>query len=215
MPFLKQSTVATVAVGPILDSAGAEYAGAVIGDLTITKNGTSAAMAATATLTIIANGHYALAFTTGNTDTCGQVAIHCNKATYQMPPVHFDVVSAAVYDELFATGALGYIANAPVNLQGINGNTTGVAALDRTTRAIGLGTCGGGSSTISIITSSLVPAAVDVDQFKGRIVIFDKDTTTTQLRGQATDITGNNGSGVLAVTALTHAPVSGDTFSIS
>ena len=35
---LKQSTAFTVSVGPCLDSAGAEYTGLVIGDLSIRKH---------------------------------------------------------------------------------------------------------------------------------------------------------------------------------
>lgn len=77
-----------------------------------------------------------------------------------------------------------------------------------------LGTVGSSSSTTSIVTSSLTPAAAVTDQFKGRVVIFNSDTTTANLRGQATDITASTSGGVLTVTALTTAPVSGDTFVI-
>ena len=47
-------------------------------------------------------------------------------------------------------------------------------------------------------------------------MIFDYDTTTAALRGQATDITASSASATptLTVTALTTAPVSGDTFTI-
>jgi hypothetical protein len=71
-----------------------------------------------------------------------------------------------------------------------------------------------GASTTSIPTSSLVPTAAVNDQFKGRIVIFDKDTATANLKGQATDITASTSGGTLTVTALTTAPASGDTFGI-
>lgn len=77
------------------------------------------------------------------------------------------------------------------------------------------GTASGTPTTTSIPTSSLVPAAAVTDQFKGRILTFDKDTTTTNLRGQATDITASTAAGVLTVSALTTAPVSGDTFVIT
>jgi hypothetical protein len=100
------------------------------------------------------------------------------------------------------------------NIIQINGAIGGVAALDRSTRTMVLGTVGVGSSPTNITTSSLVPAASVIDQFKGRIVIFDEDTTTAALRGQATDITGNTASGAFTVTALTTSPVSGDTFVI-
>jgi hypothetical protein len=85
----------------------------------------------------------------------------------------------------------------------------------RAVKGITLGTCDTGGSTTSIVTSSLDPAAAVTDQFKGKIVTFAEDTTTANLRGQSTDITGSTAAGVLTVTALTTAPASGDTFSIS
>lgn len=86
--------------------------------------------------------------------------------------------------------------------------------LDRSARSIVNGTVDSGASTTSIPTSSLDPAAAVTDQFKGRVVVFDKDTTSANLRGQATDITASTSGGVLTVTALTNAPASGDTFVI-
>lgn len=80
--------------------------------------------------------------------------------------------------------------------------------------SLGVGVVGAASTTTSIVTSSLTPAASVTDQFKGRIVVFDKDTATANLRGQATDITASTSGGVLTVTALTTAPSSGDTFII-
>lgn len=125
MQWLKQSTVVSKIVGPVLDSAGVEYASAVIGDLSLSKNGaTLTALAATATLTYIANGYYTLALTTGNTDTLGSAEITCNKSTYQMPPREFMVLPATVYDALVtnavnttgglpaATGAISALAGA-------------------------------------------------------------------------------------------------------
>ena len=99
--WAKQSTAATLIVGPILDSAGAEYTSAVIGDLSISKNGGNlTALAAAATLTHIANGQYTLVLTTGNMDTLGRAQITCNKATYQMPEVRLMVVPAMVFDSI-------------------------------------------------------------------------------------------------------------------
>lgn len=95
----------------------------------------------------------------------------------------------------------------------IGGDTGGVAGLDRATRCIGLGTVGVGSTTTSIVTSSLAPTPSDPDQLKGRIVVFDSTTATAGLRGQATDITAVSGT-TLTVTALTRAPASGDTFTV-
>jgi len=102
------------------------------------------------------------------------------------------------------------------NVAAVNNNTGGVAGLERATRAITVGTIGAGSTTTSIVSSALTPAGSATDQFKGQIMAFDKDTTTANLRGQKTDITANTGSATptFTVTALTHAPVSGDTFTI-
>ena len=102
MLFAKQSTAATVDIGPALDSAGAEYTGLVIGDLTISKNGTRAAMASAATLTHATNGIYTLVMTTGNTDTLGRLQITCNKSTYQVPQMQITVLTAKVFDSIVA-----------------------------------------------------------------------------------------------------------------
>ena len=102
MQFLKRSTAFTAIIGPILDSAGAEYTSAVIGDLSISKNGTEPAMASAATLTHVSNGHYTLVGTTGNSDTLGRLGIRCNKVGYQVPPLRYTVVAANVFDSLVA-----------------------------------------------------------------------------------------------------------------
>jgi hypothetical protein len=81
-------------------------------------------------------------------------------------------------------------------------------------KAIVRGVVGVAASTTSIPTTSLTPAAAVNDQYKGRIVIFDKATATANLRGQATDISASTSGGTLTVTALTTAPASGDTFGI-
>lgn len=87
---------------------------------------------------------------------------------------------------------------------------------DRGARTVIRATVGSGSTTTSIVTSAFAPAGAAADQFKGRIVIFDNDTATAALRGQATDITASSNSATptLTVTALTTAPSSGDTFSV-
>ncbi len=99
----------------------------------------------------------------------------------------------------------------------INGDATAAANLAKTTRAIGRFTVSGVPSTTSIPTSACTPAGAVADQFKGRIITFDADTTTTALRGQSTDITAstNAATPTFTVTALTTAPAVGDTGSIT
>jgi hypothetical protein len=104
-----------------------------------------------------------------------------------------------------------------VNLTTIDSVAVAAQNLAKTTGAIVRGTATTGASTTSIPTSAFSPSGAATDQFKGKIITFDRDTTTTALRGQSTDITGSSNSATptLTVTALTTAPASGDTFSIT
>ena len=141
----KQSTALTVVIGPILDSTGAEYASAVIGDLSISKNGgTLTAMASAATLTYIANGMYTLVTTTANMDTLGAVQVTCNKATYQMPKMERNIVPASVYDAIIinATNATGGLPTATAAITGLAGviSTYAGGAVASVTNPVTVGT---------------------------------------------------------------------------
>ncbi len=98
--WCKQSTAATLIVGPILDSTGAEFTTAVASDLSISKNGGTLTALSGNSFTHIANGQYSVTLTTGNLDTLGRLQITCNKSTYQMPPVGLNVVPAMVFDSM-------------------------------------------------------------------------------------------------------------------
>lgn len=121
----------------------------------------------------------------------------------------FDIPDAAL-----ATGArsVGIVLRGATNMAQVN------IEIQLLNAAVGYGTVATGTlgppSTITI--SALAPAATVTDQFRGRVVIFDLDTTTANLRGQASDITANTTgvSAVLTVSGLTTAPASGDTFVI-
>lgn len=91
----------------------------------------------------------------------------------------------------------------------------GAARLKRAVNSITTATIGAASTTTSVVTSAMSPAASVTDQFKGCILQFDKDTATVSLRGQKTDITASTSGGVLTCTALTTAPASGDTATIN
>jgi len=97
----------------------------------------------------------------------------------------------------------------------VGGSTDGATRLGKATQANVYCTVGAASTTTSIVTSAMDPAAAVTDQFKGKIVTFDANTTTANLRGQSTDITASTALGVLTVTALTDAPVSGDIFVVT
>jgi hypothetical protein len=94
----------------------------------------------------------------------------------------------------------------------IRGSAGAAEKLERAVRSEVLVTVAGSSTATAVIASSLAPASAVADQFKGRHLIFAEDTTTTALRGQATDITAfNHATQTFTVTALTTAPVNGDT----
>ena len=114
------------------------------------------------------------------------------------------------------TGSVGsVVAVVSADITKIGTDTTALTAFKQAVMGNVIGTIGLASTTTVLVTSSMTPAAAVIDQFKGRIVIFDKDTTTADLRGQATDITASTILGVLTVTALTTAPASSDTFAIT
>ena len=104
MLIVKLSTAATIEIGPVLDSTGVgvEYSGLAITELRLVKNGTGAAMASPASITYVANGHYTLVMTTGNTDTLGTLTVSCHKVGYQMPRAQMMVVPVKVYDSIVA-----------------------------------------------------------------------------------------------------------------
>ena len=105
-----------------------------------------------------------------------------------------------------------------VDVEDINGNATAAQNVSKANQAIGRGTCTTGGTTTSVPTSAWSPGGVSIvsGQFIGRTIIFDANTTTGALQGQATNITANTASATptFTVTALTTAPSSGDTFSV-
>lgn len=88
--------------------------------------------------------------------------------------------------------------------------------LGYTVPAIGRGTCAAGGSSTSVPTSVFTPAGASLDQFAGRVVLFDAATTTAALRGCARAISSSSNAAAptFTVTALPGTPVAGDTFSV-
>jgi hypothetical protein len=83
------------------------------------------------------------------------------------------------------------------------------------------GTVGGGSSTTSLPTSAFTlngsaATGVVANQFVGRSVLFDTNTTTAGLRGAVGAISASSASNTptLTVGTLPAVPASGDTFSV-
>lgn len=103
MILAKLSTALTVAFGPVLDSTGAEYTGAAVGDVKISKNnGTPAALNGSATLTHKEVGIYELVLTTSDISAVGHATITLSKTTYVAPPIRINILPAAIYDSVIA-----------------------------------------------------------------------------------------------------------------
>jgi hypothetical protein len=132
--------------------------------------------------------------------------------TPPLPQAAATQLATAVWQDLlnandFTTpGSVGALMKAMTNLQ-------------FTVPVIGRGTVGPGSTTTSITTSafSIAPSTSIGNQFVGRGIIFDPNTTTVALRGQAARITGTSAATnpTFTVSALTAAPIPGDTFSVT
>lgn len=144
--------------------------------------------------------------------TAGQIVGDALDAAISTRAAPGDVPSAgAVADAVWDEALSGHVST----------GTAGAGLRDadlRGARTVIRGTVGSATSpsTTQFTPSALSPAGAAADQFKGRIIIFDNDTATTSLRGQASDITANTSAGtpLFTFTALTTAPSSGDTFSI-
>ncbi len=109
--YLKQSTATTITLGPFLDDSDGKTAetGLTVGsiDVDIYKNTTKSDITATASggnndMVHIANGHYSLELTSGNTDTLGRFMVTANIAGALPVWREFVVLPANVYDSLVA-----------------------------------------------------------------------------------------------------------------
>lgn len=234
MKWIKQSTAVVVPFGPFVSpSDGVTLVTNLVSALDhvstgvkLAKNGGTLAVrnlgaagsptGVTTPTTYDAFGIYKLALDATDTATLGSLrAIYADSSTCLPVWEDFMVVPANVYDAIISGSD-----NIKVDAVELDSDTDAAARARRLALGVALVTVGTGSSPTSIILSGMVPAAVSADHFKGKILTFDKNTTTVALRGQSTDITASSAAGspdvcILTVTSLTNAPVSGDTATIS
>lgn len=210
--FLRKYNTATVTAThiriPIIKRAAVDFAVSAdwtpaSGDVTVSKDGGTAANIGTLPTALTMGNSAVWVFQLSASElSCKQLVVTVS-----------DAATEAVEDQCFVVETFG---NASAMYPSdMSADTTD--AENRFLRAVKgnvLGTVGSGSTTTSIVTSSLDPAASATDQYKGRILVFAADTTTANLRGQGTDITASTTGGVLTVSALSHAPASTDTFTI-
>jgi len=200
MHFLKQSTAATIPLGPFINAQGVVQTalGLTQADIRLKKEGGDAAQKSDATsCTHDESGIYDCALNATDTNTLGRLTVFINESG-ALPVAHdFTILPAQVYNSLILAS------------EALNANVTTVMDEDATafSRAVGsmeLVTVGT-SSTTTVVTSNLVETTND--HYKGRILVFK----TGALARQASDITAYNGTTkAITVTALTEAPTNGD-----
>ena len=157
MHLLKQSTAATVIVGPVLDSAGAAVTTAVVGDFRLAKEGTSAVLSG-ATVTHDANGYYLIALTSTNTNTVGRLAIYSNNTAQSMGTTRFMVLLPSVYDALVtnAVNATGGLPAATAQITALAGaiSTYSGGAVASVTGNVGGNVAGSVNSVVTRVTAN-------------------------------------------------------------
>jgi hypothetical protein len=123
---LKQSTASQIrTLGPFLDPAdGTAEGGLTIdaADVRIKKNGAADVAKNSGGCTHDINGAYHCTFDATDTDTVGEFQVSvCETGAVCVHRTYW-VYEEAVYDMLFGASALGYIANAPVNVAQFGGS---------------------------------------------------------------------------------------------
>jgi hypothetical protein len=195
MKILKQSTTATVTVGPVLDANGAAVTTAVVGDFRISKNGTPATLSG-ATVTHDANGYYTIALTTSNTDTVGRLEIYSGN-TAQATAVHnWLVLLASVFDAIQtnATNSTGGLVTA-------TGSVTALAGAISTLTAAGVRT--ELATELARIDAAISSRMATYTQPTGFLAATFPATVSSFAGGAVASVTGSVGS-ISGVTFPTH-----------
>jgi len=125
--FLKQSTAGQVRwIGPFVDDTDfktAETALTVANtDIKVSKNGAASASKNSGGGTHDVNGMYAVTWDATDSATVGELKYSVKVAGALQVFGSYVVLEEAVYDALFGASALGYIANAPVNVAQFGGS---------------------------------------------------------------------------------------------
>jgi hypothetical protein len=129
MMYLKQSTASqSVLIGPFVDAtdgATAETALTIANtDIRLSANGGNLAAKNSGGGTHDEAGWYTITLDATDTATVGRLQLHCKVAGALMVHMEFQVLEEAVYDALIGASALGYVANAPVNVAQLSGDAT-------------------------------------------------------------------------------------------
>ncbi len=130
---LREDTASqAVMVGPYVDSDGAPLTGLTINasDIRVSKNGANMVSKNSGGCTHDEIGFYTCTFDATDTDTAGRLQIMSAVSGALVVKMDFQVLPTAVYDRDNASGAVGYIANAPVNVAQVSGDSTAADTLE-------------------------------------------------------------------------------------
>lgn len=133
MLYLRQSTASqSVLIGPFVDTAGAAVTGLTIdaADIRLSKNGANIVGKNSGGGTHDELGMYTITLDATDTDTVGRLQLTVVESGALQVYHEFQVLEEATFDQLFAASALGYIANAPVNVAQISGDATAADNLE-------------------------------------------------------------------------------------
>lgn len=166
MRFLRKATASqSRSIGPFVDDTDFKTAETALTiantDIKLMSNGGASANKNSGGGTHRANGFYGVTFDATDTATVGELTVSV-VATGALPVfATFFVLEAAVYDALFAASALGYVANAPVNVAqfgGSNGTFASGRPEVNTTHAAGTA-WGSGAITAAAIADGAIDRA--------------------------------------------------------
>lgn len=194
---------------------GSEFTGTVT--VYVTLDAGTQAIGAVGSGVCTHEGHGYHTYAPSQAETNGDLCAFTFVGTGAVPAtVQCDTVAPTAVVDIQARlpAALTGAGNMKADSIAIDGDTSAATRLKRGALAAVLVTIGSASTQTNIVTSSMDPAAAVTDQFKDAALVFDKNTTTVNLRGQRCRIISSTSGGVLAVTQLTTAPVSGDTAEI-
>lgn len=133
--YLKQSTASqTRTIGPFIDDTDFKTTEDALtinaSDIRVKKNGAADVAKNSGGATADVNGMYAVTWDATDTDTVGQLNFSVKVSGALIVAGHYTVLEEAVFDALFAASALGYVANAPVNVAQISGDSAAADALE-------------------------------------------------------------------------------------
>jgi hypothetical protein len=125
--ILKQSTAVNVIIGPFVDSTNGddEETGLTIAqaDVRLSKNaGADAQKNDNTSAAHEGDGFYMCELDATDTNTVGQLTLWVHVAGALAVRHDYQIIEEAVYDALFGASALGYVANAPVNVAQFGGS---------------------------------------------------------------------------------------------